>query len=245
MWLTDTAYQNKRLVNSQGENPWWIGPVLLHMRKTPQVFSRFALEIVINNPMIGKLPFLGTDLEKALFQGFKAVCPDLKNLLCLKHMSDRDKKKLTELKAQNQRSIIADIYGKNDGVVRELGLASAIDQCDFEVKLNSLHEKWEELAPGFYDWFYTRRAELFINNVICSAREEAGFIDLFYNNAIESLHSVLKVETSGRKLPLVDLITALKRVIHMQETEEVRALYQSGKYRLSKGYRQFQVKMLS
>ena len=58
----------------------------------------FAMEVVQENPTIRNLKFLGTDLEPALYLGFKEVIPDLKNLLCVKHMADRDQKKLTELK---------------------------------------------------------------------------------------------------------------------------------------------------
>ena len=60
-------------------------------------------------------------------------------------------KKLTSLKAWGQKEIIADIYGTNDGYTRDLGLASAEDEEDFKIKLFSLKNKWEELAPSFHD----------------------------------------------------------------------------------------------
>ena len=49
----------------------------------------------------------------------------------MQHISDRDQKKLTSLKARGQKEIIADIYGTNDGYTRELGLASAEDEENF------------------------------------------------------------------------------------------------------------------
>lgn len=203
MWVTDTVFQNLRLTNDKGEHPWFYGPVLLHMKKSKETFSRFAIDLVVGNSNIQDLPFLGTDLEKAMFQGFKGVMPNLKNLLCVKHMADRDQKKLTQLKARGQRKIIADIYGTNDGVVRELGLASADDEDDFTAKLMSLKEDWEELAPTFHDWFCRHRAQQFIESVIESARIDSDIDGLFYNNAIESLHAVLKQELQEKKLPIV------------------------------------------
>jgi len=70
LWLTDTAYQNQRILNKDNKHPWFYGPVLLHMKKTPETFARFAL--VVKSGL--KSPnFLGTDLEKAMFKGFSRV----------------------------------------------------------------------------------------------------------------------------------------------------------------------------
>ncbi|XP_065068994.1 uncharacterized protein LOC135694219 isoform X2 [Rhopilema esculentum] len=90
MWVTDTVFQNLRLMNDKGEHPWFYGPVLLHMKKSKDTFSRFAIDLVVGNSSIRDLPFLGTDMEKAMYQGFKGVMPNLKNLLCVKHMAVRD-----------------------------------------------------------------------------------------------------------------------------------------------------------
>ena len=68
-----------------------------------ETFSRFCMDLVVNKAEIRKLPILGTDLEKSLFQGFKVIIPTMQSLLCVKHISDRDKKKLTSLKARGQK----------------------------------------------------------------------------------------------------------------------------------------------
>ena len=66
-------------------------------------------------------------------------------------------------------------------------------------------------------------------------------LDFFYNNAIESLHSVIKKEVTEKKTPS-DLIRIIKDTIIMrQEQKEVRAIYGSGKYRLSDEYKHFEV----
>ena len=67
IWLSDTAYQNRRLVNDKIEHPWFFGPILFHMKKTPETFSRFCMDLVASKAEIRKLPILRTDLEKALF----------------------------------------------------------------------------------------------------------------------------------------------------------------------------------
>ena len=115
IWLSDTAHQNRRLVNDKLEHPWFFGPILFHMKKTPETFYRFCMDLVASKAEITTLPIIGTDLEKALFQGFKVIIPTMQSLLCAKYMSDRDQKKLTSLKARGQKEIIANIYGTNDG----------------------------------------------------------------------------------------------------------------------------------
>ena len=92
--MSDTAYQNRRLVNDKLEHPWFFGPILFHMKKTPETFSRFCIDLFASEAEISKVPILGIDLEKALFQGFKVIIPTMQSLLCVKHMSVRPSDKL-------------------------------------------------------------------------------------------------------------------------------------------------------
>ena len=86
------------------------------------------MNLVVNKIEIRKLHILGTDLEKALFHGFKIIIPTMQSLLCVKHMPDRDRKKLTKLKTQGQKEIVVDIYDTNDDYTRALDLASEKDE---------------------------------------------------------------------------------------------------------------------
>ena len=164
----------------------------------------------------------------------------MKSLLCVKHLEDCDKRKLSKMGVKGQKRILADIYGSNNGVTKELGLTSSEDGDDFRAKLESLKETWELLAPGFHDWFVRTRATQFIDSVITSAREGSGVDGLFYNNAIESLHAVIK-KTKPGKMTVVNLVELIKETIEKQRTEEVRAICKGGEYRLSKEYRCFEV----
>ena len=106
-----------------------------------------------------------------------------------------------------------------------------------------MQEKWEDFAPGFHDWFSRTQATQFLDSVIESARDGTGIDGLFYNNGIESLHSILKEEVEGKRVSLPELLSSVKTVINRQQTEEIRAMYQAGKYRLAKEYKHFQVHM--
>ena len=94
MWLSDAADQNRRLVNDKLEHPWLFRSILFHMKKTPETFSRLCIDFFASEAEIRKVPALGIDLEKALFQGFKVIIPTMQSLLCVKHMSVRPSDKL-------------------------------------------------------------------------------------------------------------------------------------------------------
>jgi len=70
-----------------------------------------------------------------------------------------------------------------------------------------------------------------------SARNGSG---LFYNNAIESLHSAIKAKTNGKQ-SIINLITTIESIIARQRQEEVRAIHQNGDIRLAKEYQSFKV----
>ena len=49
LWVTDSCYRNKRLVNNVwGENPNFLAPSLFHFTKDEQTFRRFAVELLAN-----------------------------------------------------------------------------------------------------------------------------------------------------------------------------------------------------
>ena len=48
---------------------------------------------------------------------------------------------------------MAHIYGSQNEVLLQEGVADAIDKDDFKAKLASLKLAWEVIAPGFHCWF--------------------------------------------------------------------------------------------
>ena len=149
LWLTDTTYTNEALTNLNGKNPEFPGPSFWHFRKTRKCYRRFAGELVIKKPELLRIKKIGHDLDKALSQGLCDIFTDAKKLWCTQHMTERYLQKLTSLGC-NQRSqsrVMADIYGMQDDVLLQNGLADAEDECDFDAKLESLKPVWEEIAP--------------------------------------------------------------------------------------------------
>ena len=74
------------------------------------------------------------------------------------------------------------------GEVFEYGITEALDADDFNVKLESLKSRWDELCPGFYNWFLANRKKEFLDSVIVSTRHGTNINGLYYQKDIESLH---------------------------------------------------------
>ena len=83
LWVTDTSYGNKRLINREsGKNPIFLGPMMLHFTKDEGAFDRFAPELLAADPKLIELKNLGVDMESAIYQGFKNFIPSINHLLC-------------------------------------------------------------------------------------------------------------------------------------------------------------------
>ena len=167
---------------------------MLHFTKGDATFSGFALELLSSNPNLRTLKGIGMDLESAIFNGFKKMILNLNRLICVRHLMKRDEKKLNELlqktgrnianRTRSSREIIKDIYSVKGGNVYEYGLAEALDEDDFNVKLQSLKDCWESFCPGFFDWFKKTRVSQFLESVIQTARIGYDSEALYYQNYI-------------------------------------------------------------
>ena len=119
------------------------------------------------------------------------------------HLSStkNDAQKIRELVRQKGalKNIICDIYGRNYGGVKELGLVDSTDIDDFRIKLESLKSVWDNLCPGFHKWFSKNRASFFEQSVIESAWTGTEVQGVYYNNSIESQHFREKMEQSYKK----------------------------------------------
>ena len=252
LWVTDSSYRNKRIINMKtGNHPVFLGPSLFHFTKDQSTFARFALELQACNSEIRKLKKVGLDMEDAIFQGIKHFFPDIKQLYCVRHLMKRDEMKLDKLfgrmkcsaaeKNKAKSEILKDIYGERKGAVYEYGLAESHDSDDFSAKLNSLQSKWESQCTGFFQWFMEKRKSKFIESVIMSAREGTDVSGLFYQNDIESMHFVEKLNQCFQKKSVPEVVCSFKSLMERQENEEIRAIYGAGSYVISTPYKSFQV----
>ena len=108
-WVTDSCYNNARLERSEGKHPIFLGPSMIHFEKTELIFSRFINEMCTFEPSIRSLKSIGTDLERAIFNGFASQITDLRLFLCALHLQKSDKRKLQQLVPKKRSEAINQI----------------------------------------------------------------------------------------------------------------------------------------
>ena len=179
------------------------------------------------------------------------MIPNLRRLICVRHLMKRDEMKLADLLPKTDRNIgdrkrssseiIKDIYGSRIENYYEYGLVESMDPDDFNVKIESLKERWESLCPEFFNLFNRNRKSLFIESVIQSARIDTDSTGLYYQNDIESLHAVEKRKQNFKKEDIVTAMSNIQSIIKREDNEEIRAIYGAGNYVLAPEFKKFQV----
>ena len=87
---------------------------------------------------------------------------------------------------------MADIYGLQNEVLLQSGLADAEDESDFDAKLESLRATWEDLVPGFHRWFTCNRSRIFKEFSFSQSERNAVF-------RVNSTPTGLSLSTSYRR----------------------------------------------
>lgn len=138
----------------------------------------------------------------------------------------------------SQSRVMSDIYGRQDAVLLQNGLADAEDECDFDAKLESLKPVWEEIAPGFHHWFKSNRSKLFKDCLVLSARENLSIEGRFYMNGVKLKHKLQKKRMAKEDVPkeIAAVIAQLFTWAEEFYLEEERAIQGLGKYRLAPIY---------
>ena len=131
-------------------------------------------------------------------------------------------------RTRSSREIIKNVYGVKDRNVYEYGLAEALDEDDFNIKLQSLKDRWESLCPGFFNWFKKTRVSQFLKRVIQAARIGYDSEALYYQNDIESIHTVEKRKQCFKKENIAAALSDIQSIVKHIEEDEIRALYGTG-----------------
>ena len=104
--------------------------------------TRFCLAVSVS--AIGNLKAVDTYLEKAIFHGFHSQIKDLQLLLCVFHIQQNDKRKLTELKpkfgSQAINTILVNIDGHQYSTITKYGLTDSKDTNDLTTRLKSFRK---------------------------------------------------------------------------------------------------------
>ena len=234
--LTDTCYPNMSLIKEDRTHPEFPGPSFWH-------FRRFASELVVERPLLLQLPIIGHDLDKAQMLGFHDIFSTSSHALCTQHIKGRDKEQLRQrnVNIKNTGRILADIYGTQNEILLQNGLADSLDEEDFVTKLESLKDIWEDIVPGFHEWFTANRSEVFIECLTIEARRNLNIKDRYYTNALGNKHKLQKkkIFEAGIHKEIAAVSKQLNDWCNEYYREGERAIRGFGRYRLNEEYKHF------
>ena len=246
LWLTDSSYENESLVDDEGKHPHFPGPSQWQFRRDQLSFRRLIGELIIADPNLQNIKKIGHDLDAATANGLQDLLPNSNHIWCTQHLQSADREKLNKMGANKRTKdrIMTDIYGFQTGSVMSEGLADAVDEEDLMAKLETLKDVWEDLIPGFHEWFLCRRVDKFKNCLTISARESLGISGRFYSNSLELKHRLLKKKLNDLSSSRDVTSASINLTKWLQENfleEAKKAIIGQGKYRLSRNYQQFYV----
>ena len=78
---------------------------MLHVTKDEKAFGRFGSEILLANPNLKNISFIGLYLEFAIFTGLKTMIPGLHRLIGVSHLMKWDESKLAGLLPKTGQNI--------------------------------------------------------------------------------------------------------------------------------------------
>ena len=103
-----------------------------------------------------------------------------------------------------------DIFGKTVAGVHEVGLVDLANEEEFEQRIKSLQETWNQRemsvaphrSPVFFDWFVKEKSADVKNSMLLPLREAAGLgspPSPYYTNTSKSLNNMLHAKVQFKK----------------------------------------------
>ena len=149
--ITPTSYWQCLLKSVRsGNSPVFIGPTLIHYRKTFHTYLFFASTLVGLRRELQALRAFGTDGEKALADAFSHEFHYAIHLTCFIHCRQNIKRELQDLdfSETSRTEILKDIFGHQQGNTFSEGLVDSMDEDDFDAKLEVAKGHWAELEKS-------------------------------------------------------------------------------------------------
>ena len=247
--VTPITYRNILLETVRyGSSPVFIGPTMIHYRKTFSTYLFFAASLIGSRPELQGVRAFGTDGEKALADGFKHEFRYATHLTCFIHFRRNIKQQLQERGFSPDAivEIIDDLMGTQKGQVFFEGLVDSASGTQFQQKLAMLKERWQKFDGGesFYLWLCEHKVDIIEQTMLKEVREDAHLgcpPTSFTTNASETINFVLKNKVDYKECQLVEFVQKLKQVVDDQEKEVEKAVIQRGKYRFKSQFKHLEV----
>lgn len=182
--VTPITYRHLLLeTRRSGQTPVFLGPILVHYKKTFASYLFFASSLIGQNKQLEGVRAIGTDGEQALIDAFMHEFGFAQHLTCFIHVRRNIKDKLNEcaIPPELTATILREIFGQRLGPVFQEGLVDSSDTEDYDNKLNHLVESWRNSEmpstsdiDKFVNWFMTHKAGVIQNTMLRPVREECG-----------------------------------------------------------------------
>jgi hypothetical protein len=251
--VTVATYKHLQLRHRRtGNSPTMIGPVLIHQKKLPTSYSYLASTCSSLQPSLSEILFVGTDDEKAIFNGVKNFFPQSQNIQCFRHMRNNISRKLKDIGMPDAATseYIKDIFGVNCGLNKQHGLVDSTSEDEFDTELKNYEIIWNEREiserktsqPVFHTWFKQNKADTFKKHLLLPLRISAGLgFGEYTTNANESINKKLKEKVDYKESQIGEFCNKLFSLIDYQNKDVEKALIGAGPYELRPEYKEFEI----
>lgn len=248
--VTPITYRHMLLETKRsGRHPIFMGPLLIHYRKTFDVYLFFASTLVGMSRELQGVRAFGTDGERPLADAFGHEFTFSQRLTCFIHVRRNVKEKCSNCNIPSNltNKIMDDIFGSKVGDTFVEGLVDALDDSDFQVKLDTVITNWRSESvsssadvEGFINWFNTNKLTVIRDTMLKPIREECGLgspPEPFTTNASESINAMIKHKVHYQRNELPSFVDKMHDITREQQKEVEKAIICRGKYRLKEQYR--------
>lgn len=250
--VTVTTYKHLHLRDRKtGKSPTMLGPMLVHQRKDTQSYFFLASSLVRLNSNTKRIQAIGTDGEKAIGEGFLLQFPNVKHLLCFRHMRQNFERKLRDLGIHDPyvTSFCTEIFGRQEGTSFRSGLVDCSSEAEFTTKLLDLQSVWDQRqieatgtsSPSFHSWVMKHHAEDLREKMLRPLREAAGLgvpPSSYTTNANESMNARIKQQVDYKANQLHLFCEKMRDLVLAQDKDIERTFtMDTGAYCLREEYR--------
>ena len=251
--VTVVTYRHLLLHSKRtGRPPVFVGPVLIHYRKTFATYLHFLSTLVGLRRELAGVQCFGSDGEIALIDACKQAFTRGLSLICSIHVRRNITAKMHELRISDgtKKMILDDIFGQSIGSHHTEGLVDAVSESMFNSLLEVMSSKWNMLDSSeegplhtFTRWFKRYKCGVIQTSLLRPVREQAGLgcpPEQFTTNASESVNALLKNKVDYKRSELSDFLKKLKEVVNEQNEEVSRAVTGKGKYVIRPGFKKLE-----
>ena len=230
-------------------SPIILGPILVHQQKKFSSYHFFASTLINLCPSFRNIKAFGLDGETALYQAFHMQLPEAAHLRCFRHFHTNLATKLTSLVLPSDiiNQYMKDIFGKTIAWVHKVGLVDMANEEEFEHRIKSLHETWNQremsVAPHCstipFDSFVKEKSSDVKNSMLFPLREAVGLgspPSPYYTNTSENLNNMLHAKVQFKKFQWHEFNKSMKELVKENYNLVELAVIDSGDFTFKSQY---------